>query len=441
MTNKKEFLKEVILWTSLFVVFVLAPLFVAVIGHQEAYRGFWIEFGVALGFIGIAMMGLQFVLTARFKNVAAPIGTDSLLNFHRQAGYVAYFFILGHVIVLITADSEFLYFFDPGVNAPRAVALVSALIMLTMLVVFTIWREKLRIPYEWWRLSHGLFAFLIIFIGLSHMLMVGFYISELWQQVLWIFLVGFAMLLLIHIRVINPYKLSKKPYKTTGVWQEAKKTWTLEIEPDNHSGFDFLAGQFAWLTIGESPFSINQHPFSFSSSADVKGRYQFTIKELGDFTSSIKSIEAGTPIYMEGPYGAFTLNPEPREAFFVIGGIGITPVISMLRTLKDRNDNRKMTLIYGNPDTESIAFREELKELEQKLNFNVVHVVENPPDDWTGYEGFITEEILKTYIPEDVTGTDFYVCGPEPMMDMAEMTLRDWQVPVFKLKSERFNIV
>ncbi len=441
MNNRRAFLKEVFLWTGLFIAMVVFPLFVALAGHNEEYRGFWIEFGVGLGFIGIAMMGLQFVLTARFKNIAASIGTDALLNFHRQAGYVAYCFVLGHVVVLIAANTEFLSFFDPRVNAPRAMALVTVILLLTLLVALTIWRKELRITYERWRLSHAAFAFLILFIGLAHILMVGFYISELWQQLIWIFLVGFAMAMLVHIRIIKPYQMSKRPYRVTNTWKVSNNVWTLEVEPVGHEGIKFEPGQFAWLTIGPTPFSTQQHPFSFSSSTENTDRYRFSIKELGDFTSTIKTVERGTRVFLEGAYGAFTLNPSAAGVFFVVGGIGITPVISMLRTLRDRGDQRPLTLIYGNPDPESIAFKEELDQLEKELNLDIVHVLENPPEGWTGFEGFITEEILTAHMPENTGQTDYLVCGPEPMMDMAETALRGWGIPVYKIKSERFNIV
>lgn len=106
MKNRQAFVKEVFLWTGFFIAMVVFPLIIALAGHAKEYRSFWIEFGVGLGFIGIAMMGLQFVLTARFKNIAASFGADSLLNFHRQAGYVAYFFVLGHVVVLIALAGQ-----------------------------------------------------------------------------------------------------------------------------------------------------------------------------------------------------------------------------------------------------------------------------------------------------------------------------------------------
>lgn len=440
--TRRAYYSQVVLWVGLYVVLALAPLAVSLIGHTGEYRGFWIEFGVGLGFVGLAMMGLQFVLTARFRTMAAPFGTDAMLQFHRQAGLAAYWFILGHVLILFVADPDYLSFLDPRVNAPRALALTTVIVALTLLLVATFWRKTLHISYEWWRLSHGLMAFLVVFIGLAHILMVGFYTSELWKQVLWVGLTGAAMGLLLHVRLVKPLHMLRRPYEIADVRQETESVWTLEIEPDGHDGLRFNAGQFVWLTIGPSPFSLQQHPFTIASSAEQSGRYELTIKELGDFTSTtLPSVPPGTQAYLEGPYGAFTLSPDASMgAVFVIGGIGITPVMSMLRTLKDRGDSRPLLLIYGNPSYEEIVFRDELEALESELNLEVVHVLENPPEEWDGETGRIDVPILRRH-QLDVDEVEYLVCGPEPMMDGVEQTLRRWGLPLRRVKSERFNIV
>ena len=85
------------LWIGLFIGICIAPLVFAVIGVSGPGRGFGTEFSVALGFVGLALMGLEFVLVARFRNVAAPFGTDALVQFHRQIGLVGLAFVLIHV--------------------------------------------------------------------------------------------------------------------------------------------------------------------------------------------------------------------------------------------------------------------------------------------------------------------------------------------------------
>lgn len=442
MRTKAIFLKNAFLWLTLFFVLVAAPLVLALIGHEEESRGFWIEFGVGLGFVGLAMMGLQFLLTARYGRIGAPFGLDELLQFHGKAGYFAWGFIIAHFVILFLADSEFHKFLDPRVNFPRALALSSVLIAITALIAFTHWREKIGLVYEWWRASHGLLALFIVFVGTVHILQVSFYISELWQQAIWVSLSLITIGLLLHNRVWRPYQMKKKPYKITNIKKEVDSIWSIELEPQGHRGFEFKAGQFAWITLGDSPFKLQQHPFTVSSSAERISTLRFTIKELGDFTSEIGQIEEGSTAFIEGPYGNFTLSESTAtHNIFIVGGIGITPLMSVLQTLRDRGDSREITVIYGTPSKGLTPFYEELKVLSSELNLDVIFVFEEADDDWDGETGFITEEILKKYTPEDFEKCEYFICGPPPMMDVVEPTIAGWGVPVHKVHSERFNIV
>jgi predicted ferric reductase len=441
MTTKTAFVKSASAWLILFTVLVVAPLVLAVIGHQEENRGFWIEFGVGLGFVGLAMMGLQFVLTARYSKIGAPFGLDELLQFHGQAGYFAWGFIMAHFIVLFLADSEFWKFLDPTVNLPRALALSGVIIAVTALIATTHWREKFGIVYEWWRASHGFLALFVVFTGTVHIMQVSHYVSEPWQKAVWVALSTAAIGMLVHNRVWRPYRMKKYPWKIVSVTKEVDSIWSIVLEPDSHSGIRFKAGQFVWITLGETPFRLQQHPFTISS-APSENHIRLTIKALGDFTSEIENLEPGTTAFVEGPYGNFTLDASIKtHNVFINGGIGITPTMSILQDLRSKQDQRQTTVIYGTPSLELTPFYEELKVLSSELNLKVVHVLEEAPDDWEGETGFITEEIMKRHLPEDFSDCEFFVCGPPPMMDMAESTLREWGVPVYRVHSERFNIV
>ncbi len=442
MKTKAKFLKSSLSWLLLFTVLVAAPLVLAVIGHQEESRGFWVEFGVGLGFVGLAMMGLQFVLTARYSKIGAPFGLDELLQFHGQAGYIAWLFIIGHFVVLFLANSDFHAFLDPTVNLPRALALFAALVSVTALIAMTHWREKIGLVYEWWRASHGLLALFLVFIGTVHIMQVSHYITELWQQIVWIGLSLGAIGMLLHNRVWRPYQMKKRPYKVVKVEQEVDTIWNLEFEPVDHEGLQFSPGQFVWLTLGETPFSLQQHPFTISSAPHEKN-IRLTIKELGDFTSEVGNVEIGSTAYLEGPYGNFTIDhSSSAHNVFVVGGIGITPAISTLKHVLDNKLNQHITLFYGTPSKEQTPFYEELQEYSKMENLNLIHIFEEPPEGWEGETGFIDTDILKRHLPDGFTDRcEFYICGPPPMMDAVEPQLHEWGVPVHRLHSERFNIV
>jgi predicted ferric reductase len=432
---------EAISWTGLYLILSALPLLAALVRPLPEARGFWIEFAVALGFVALAMLALQFALTARFRRVAAPFGLDTLLQFHRQAGLLAFGLALAHPLILILAHRPYLEFLDLRVSLVRALALWVLLLALVLLVVMTLWRRPLGLAYEWWRATHGLLALAVVFIGLTHVLRVGHYVSAPWQQALWIGFTAAAMLLILHVRVVKPFKLRNRPYRIAEVRPERGAAWTLSLTPLGHPGATFDAGQFAWLTIGPTPFSMQQHPFSFASSAARTDRVEFTVKELGDFTGTIGEVRPGSTAFLEGPYGSFTLHPLASGAAFIVGGVGITPVMSILRTLRHRGDRRPLVLVYGNREWEDVIFREELEEVARELNLRLVHLLENPHPGWAGESGRLDDELLRRHLagarPRE---WQFFVCGPEPMMDLAERFLLENGVPLRRLNSERFNI-
>jgi len=234
----------------------------------------------------------------------------------------------------------------------------------------------------------------------------------------------------------------RRPYRVLEVRPERGDTTTLVMQPDGHPGFHFSPGQFGWLTVWGSPFKITGHPFSFSSSATAKeGRIEMSIRNLGDFTKEIHNVPVGKRVYLDGPYGAFTIGNPADMHVLIGGGIGVTPMMSMIRTLADRGDTRPVILLYGNRDWDSITFREELEALRARLNLTVVHVLADPPAGWTGEQGFITAEMFKRHLPSPYADHEYFICGPDVMMDAIEKALGELDVPLSKYHSERYSFV
>ncbi|MFG1370666.1 hypothetical protein V5F32_00655 [Xanthobacter oligotrophicus] len=220
---------------------------------------------------------------------------------------------------------------------------------------------------------------------------------------------------------------------------ERGDTTTLVMRPDDHPGFRFTPGQFGWLTVWGSPFRITGHPFSFSSSAAVgDGRVEMSIRRLGDFTARIAQMQVDQRVYLDGPYGAFTIGDPADMHVLIAGGVGVTPMMSMIRTLADQ---RPVILLYGSKDFEQITFREELEALKARLDLTVVRVLSDPPEGWTGERGHITAELLKRHLPEPYAAHEYFICGPGVMMDAIEKTLAGLGVPMSKYHSERYSFV
>jgi len=430
------------LWIVTYLFFILAPLFALLLGSWPAHRGFGTEFSVGIGYAGLAMMGLQFGLTARFRHVTEPWGEDVIYHFHRQISLVAVALVVAHPIILFIVRPELIALLNSFTAPWRARFAALSTYSLIALVVMAIWRRKLKLSYEAWHITHIVLAVVAVTAGVLHMIGWSFYLSNPWKRGLWIGLTAFWLALLVYVRLIKPLFILRRPYRVTEVRPERGDTWTLVMQPEGHAGFRFSPGQFAWLTVYGSPFKISSHPFSFSSSAALAdGRVEMTIRKLGDFTREIDRVPVGRRVYLDGPYGAFTTGNPADVHVLVAGGVGITPMMSMLRTLADRGDKRPVVLLYGSKDWDSVTFREELESLKHRLDLRVVHVLARPPDGWTGETGYINAEIFRRHLPAPHDAHEYFICGPDPMMDAIERTLGEMKVPIQKYHSERYSFV
>jgi predicted ferric reductase len=430
------------IWLLVYLFFVCAPLFALLLGSHPPARAPWTEFSIALGYAGLAMMGLQFGLTARFRYVTEPWGEDVIYHFHRQVSLVAVALVVAHPVILFITRPELLALLNSFTAPWRARFAALSTYALIALVVTAVWRTKLRLSYEAWHLTHILLAVVAVAAGILHMVGWSFYFGDAWKRGLWIGLTVFWMGLLAYVRLVKPLFILRRPYRVTEVRKERGKSWTLSMEPEGHPGFRFRPGQFGWLTVYGSPFKVTAHPFSFSSSAEAAGgKVAMTIRELGDFTNDIGKVPAGRRVYIDGPYGAFTIGHPADMHVLIAGGVGITPMMSMLRTLADRGDKRPALLLYGSKDRDSITFREELDALRSRLDLKVVHVLEKPEDGWPGERGYIDAAVLKRHLPAPYAEHEYFICGPDVMMDAIEKALGELGVPMSKYHSERYSFV
>src|SRR5690242_2940634 len=165
-----------LLWLLAYVFFILAPLFALLLGSMPPARSFWTELSVALGYSGLAMMGLQFGLTARFRYVTEPWGEDVIYHFHRQISLVAVTLVVAHPIILFIERPELLRLLN-SFDAPwRARFAALSTYSLIALVVMGLWRTKLKLRYETWHISHVVLAVVAVVAGLVHMVGWSFYL-------------------------------------------------------------------------------------------------------------------------------------------------------------------------------------------------------------------------------------------------------------------------
>ena len=430
------------LWVALFILFALAPLVFMLVGERPMGREFLRELSVAFGFVGIGLMTLHFVLTARITAVKAPFGADVVYHFHHRIAFTTLFLWLAHPIIL------FIWF--PWsrrllnlLQAPwRARWGVMSVVFILVLMLFSVARRTLRLEYVFWRITHGLMAVVAMVMVMAHAYMVGNHIGTPLKQGLWLGYGGISVLLVAYLRLYKPWRMLRRPYHVVEIRPQHGAVWSLKLEPVGHEGLRFEPGQFAWLTAWRSPFAAHEHPFSFSSSSEETNTIEFAIKELGDFTATISRLESGQNVYVDGPYGSFSPDrfTDYDTLLLIAGGVGIAPIMSILRTMADRDEQTPVTLLYGSQSWAMASFREELAELDKLLNLQVVHVLEQPPEDWDGEVGYITRDMLERYMPDPSTNYRVFICGPTGMLNAVEGSLLEMDVPESLIHMERFDL-
>ncbi|MBN1859601.1 ferric reductase-like transmembrane domain-containing protein [Candidatus Bipolaricaulota bacterium] len=431
-------------WILAYGLVVAAPLFVMLVGPRPEGRPFLRDFSVAIAFSAMSVIGLQFVLTARIPSLKRPFGSDVVYYFHHQISVVAVALVLLHVLVLALDDGatwNLLAFWAAPIRARFAVA---SLVCLLALVLVSMFRKQLKLEYITWRITHGFLAMGAAAFAMTHMQLVGIYLALPWKRILWAIYSALWIGALAYARVVRPILMKLRPYQIESIREERGSAWTIKLSPVGHGGARFSPGQFAWITVARSPFADLEHPFSYSSSAQNPRAPSFTIKAIGDFTDKIAALDVGTRVYVDGPFGAFSMDRQPsaREFVYVAGGIGITPMMSMLRTMRDRADTRPCTLFYAAQSVDEMTFREELLDLREHLNLTL-HLVPAVADDrWEGLRGRIGREMLATLLPPSCKSGEgeIYVCGPPPMMDAVERFLLEMGVPPKRIHMERFNL-
>lgn len=261
---KKNNLISGALLAALYFFLILTPILVLLSGPKLRGRPVLLELSVSLGFIGLAMMTLQFVNSARFKFLNRPFGTDMIYHFHHQIGIAAFFMTFAHPLLLFILDGRYLRLLNLF-SAPWQARLgVTALLLLIGVVWMAEYRARLKIPYWFWKLWHGILATGMIALALLHIFRAGSYTDLPWKQALWIGYSTLLLLTLTYTRIIYPLKLMANPFRVEKVKEERGDVWTITLKPRHGQAPRFEPGQFAWLTAWKTPFSDSEHPFSLA---------------------------------------------------------------------------------------------------------------------------------------------------------------------------------
>jgi len=424
---------------------VLSPLALAWLGDRPP-RSFWDELATGLGMLAFAVILVEFVLSGRFRAISGRIGMDVTMRFHQLFARTALALALIHPF-LYRAPFSPPYPWDVSRQYTLTTEFdgllfgVLAWLLLPAFVLLGIGRERLGWRYESWRLLHGLGALLIAALLLAHTLDAGRYSQDPLLALLWGGLFLLALATLVWVYLLRPLSQRRRPWRVHGVRAIGLKTWELVLEPEDHPGLNYRAGQFVWLNVGSSPFSLYENPFSISSAPAAGPRLGFVIKELGDFTQTVGDIAPGTRAHVDGPHGNLTVagRNEPGIAL-IAGGVGIAPLLGILRQLHLEGDSRPTLLIYGNRVEEQIVDADALAALARAHGTRLEHVLQEPDAAWTGHAGVIDAALIRRVVDAGAARSWLFVlCGPPAMMAPVEEALTDLGVSPGRILSERFK--
>lgn len=379
-------------------------------------RDIIVNVSVILGFIGLALAGLQMVPIAKMNWLADALDMDKVYSTHHLVSILSIVLVMLHPTILLITNKVYRAGFT--LNAGWI-----GLAGLFLIGLTSVMRKKLNLGYVTWLGLHNLFTAVILVFGLWHMFKVSYYMQL--PLVKWVWFVEIAIWagLIIYIRILHPLAVGRKPFKVESVGTQPNGVYTLNLLPDGHNGVPFKAGQIAWISTGNSPWVLSRNPFSYAGS-DVApdGRVRFAIKELGDFTSTIKDLKPGNRVFVDGPYGHFNLHKDNMDKGFVLlaGGIGVAPVMSIINTLSDTNDKRPVYIFYGDYNEETALYQEEFEAAAKKIDLKLFTVLEKPLSEDYPYRGYITSDLMKNVLPENYKELFYFVCGPAPMLRAME---------------------
>ena len=186
--------------------------------------------------------------------------------------------------------------------------------------------------------------------------------------------------------------------------------------------YTFKPGQWGYFTV-EGDCGKVSRSLSFSSSP-TEPYLEFT-KRLSDsdFCQNIMQLQVGDEVSFRGPMGNLVYEGGLDKVAFLAGGIGITPIRSILKHSMDKGIGGEKFLLYGNLNVEETAFADEIEQWEKEdPGLKVIHILMDPPKGWGGFTGFINSSIIEASIP-DLPSQTFYVSGPPPMVKAVAMCL------------------
>lgn len=398
--------------------------------------------GRILALIGGYLIAVQLLLMARIPRLDRTIGTQRLAAWHATIGKSAVIALCAHAFFITwgygaTVHRSFLA--QTGRlwrSYPDVLMATVALGLLIMVGVMSVRAARSRLKYETWYLVH-LYTYLAIGLAFAHSFANGAEFSRsLRNRIIWSTLYVVAIGSVIVFRFVIPLiKGLRRKAVVERVVRESAEVTSVHLRMTGTGAMQARPGQFVRLRFLTKDGWWQSHPFSLSAPVDGQ-RLRITAKAVGDHTSGLAGVKAGAKVYLAGPYGALTAERRRNsKVLLVAGGIGITPLLPLLRTLEA--ESGELTLIYRASDERSLALSHEVEAAAARTNATVHYVL--GPRGATEQADPLTAERLAALVP-DLEQHDVFLCGPTGLVEKVTAALRSRGVSQHSIHVEQFAL-
>lgn len=389
------------------------------------------------GLHAAVLMLFQLLLVARLPWLDRRIGMDRLTVWHRWVGFTLLWTLLTHAVLVVLgyarlddASMAKTFFALAGVPASLLGMLAAAIVVVVAAVSARAVRRRLR--YETW---HGLHLLLYLALGLAfvhQLLETTTFASSSFAWAYWWALWLFAFGALVAGRIVLPvWRNAYHRFQVAAVVPESDDVVSVHVTGRHLDRLPARAGQFCvWRFPGHNHWWL-ANPFSLSAAPDGR-TLRLTAKAVGSGSAGLRELPVGSRAFVEGPYGAFTSLHRTRPgALLIAGGVGITPV----RSLLEEEATGDVVVLYRVRSERDAVLVDEVRALVAARGGRL-HLL-------TGRRGEGTPPFepgsLRALVP-DITDRDVYVCGPPSMTAAVLGALRELAVPRRQVHAERFGL-
>ena len=397
--------------------------------------------GQITALVGTYLALAQVVLMARVPWIDHVVGSDKLMAWHRWLGIGTITLILSHVLLTTLGwamsggsgvIAEFL-----ALNEMWDVLMATiGTVLMSVVAITSIRTVRRRLSYETWYGLH-LYAYLGIALAFSHQIAIGAdFIGDAVALWFWVGLYVITFSLLVWYRALTPIRLSARhQLRVASVVPEAHNVVSIYLCGRDLERLAVHAGQFFHVRFLRGGGWWRPHPFSISAAPN--GQYlRLTIKDLGDDSHRMMSMPVGTPVFVEGPYGAFTPAViKRRRVVMLAGGVGVTPLRSIFEELPPGSYD--ITFLYREGDPRETLFRGELEALAARHGADVRFL-----EGHRGSAGMPVDPLAPRWLARlvpDIDRADVLVCGSRSFTERILGSLHSLRVPADQIHAERFG--